>query len=152
MLSKLLISLVFVLTSCTNQKIASSNQGNPIQQNNIMINYEAHSRVVYENITLSEQKMTLRLDRNNARSKSYPLSAKEWEHLMELVSKVNLLDLSRLNPPTSKRLYDGAAHAKLTITSGINKYNTRSFDHGYPPHQINDLVHYIQTLKNQKTD
>jgi hypothetical protein len=48
--------------------------------------------------------------------------------------------LSQLKAPTEKRLFDGAAIANLKITKQGKTFESQSFDHGYPPAEIEKVV------------
>ena len=48
--------------------------------------------------------------------------------------------------PTQKRFYDGAAIADLKITYKDKVYQSKNFDHGVPPVEIEKMVNKIVSL------
>ena len=51
--------------------------------------------------------------------------------------------LTNIKAPSSKRYFDGAPHAILTIKIGGEEINTPFFDHGFPPKEIASLINHI---------
>ena len=113
----------------------------------IEIQYEALSRGFFENISISNAGISLRIDRNNEHQKLYKIAKQDWQICLNLLEKLNLDDLPKLKAPTSKRFYDGAAHALLSVEINGEKMTTPSFDHGYPPKAIKNLIEHILSLK-----
>jgi hypothetical protein len=66
--------------------------------------------------------------------------------LLSEFNKVDLENLPNLKPPTQKRLYDGAAIAELKITFKGKTFETKSFDHGNPPMEIQKVVEIVNSL------
>ena len=118
-----------------------------MNQKQIEIQYETLSRGFFENILISEAGVRLRIDRNNALQTLYKISKKDWQTCLDLLGELNIEDLPTLKAPTSKRFYDGAAYAILSIEIDGHKMTTPSFDHGYPPDEIKDLTAHVLELK-----
>lgn len=83
----------------------------------------------------------------NEESKSSRELTKEVStKLGELVSKINLEEMSNWESPTQKRFYDGAKSTKLVISTNGKEYSSQGFDEGEPPAQLKDLYMYLETL------
>jgi hypothetical protein len=51
-----------------------------------------------------------------------------------------------LKAPSEKRFHDGAAMANLKIVHKEKTYQSKTFDHGTPPKEIEKLVKKINAL------
>ena len=142
-------SIIFYLTIALFSNCGSQSPEKFMNQKQIEIQYEALSRGFFENILVSEAGIHLRIDRNNALQTFYKISKKDWQKCLDLLEELNPEDLPTLKAPTSKRFYDGAAHAVLSIEIDGQKVTTPSFDHGYPPETIKDLTAHVLDLKKQ---
>lgn len=150
MLLKIPFYMLIFICSCSGHKTASTKiEPSALQQKTFHVNYNAISRKVFENITFNNQKMKVSLNRNNSSYQMYQLAPERWKMLLSLAAKINLDQLSNFKPPTSKRLYDGAAHAKVTFGIGKNSISSQSFDHRRPPLELKELVDYILSLKEE---
>lgn len=109
--------------------------------------YQANSRGFYEEILLSKDQIVIHKNRNRKHSISQKISKKEWEECLQLLSNIRIHKLSTLKAPTSKRLYDGAAHAFITVQINDKTISSSTFDHGYPPKQIKALVEKVLSFK-----
>jgi hypothetical protein len=58
--------------------------------------------------------------------------------------------LSTYKDPTQKRVYDGAAIAELIINYKEKEYQTKNFDHGYPPVEIEKFVNKLVSLVKEE--
>jgi hypothetical protein len=79
----------------------------------------------------------------------YACSPKDWEEIKTLVQNLDLTGLPELQSPTDKRLYDGAAAVSLTVVLGTQSYVSSTFDDGYPPEEIADLVFKLLSLEQR---
>jgi hypothetical protein len=70
--------------------------------------------------------------------------------LIALFEKTNLEAFPDLKDPTQKRFYDGAAIAGLKVRYQDKNYETKNFDHGNPPVEIENLVNKIVALADEK--
>jgi heat shock protein HslJ len=119
------------------------------KQEKIVITYQALSRGFFEEISISKDTLTICNDRDRKQIKSYPFSSNDWNECLELLSKIKTETLSDLKAPTAMRLYDGAAHATLTIKKETKEFQTSSFDHGHPPEEIKALVEKLLYFKKE---
>ena len=142
-------SIIFYLTIALFSNCGSQSPEKFKNQKHIEIQYEALSRGFFENILVSEAGIHLRIDRNNALQTFYKISKKDWQTCLDLLGELNLEDLPTLKAPTSKRFYDGAAHAVVSIEIDGQKTTTPSFDHEHPPKTIKDLTAHVLELKKQ---
>ena len=91
--------------------------------------------------------VTVSKDRDeNDKSVLTKISNADWKELVESFKTIELDSLSKLKAPTEKRFYDGAAIANLKITYKDKTYETTSFDHGFPPKEINKFVNKINSF------
>lgn len=118
-----------------------------VMQNVSIVSYEATSRGFYEKIWITKETMTITNDRNHMVNTSVPTSENDWDELVGLLKDVNIEALPTLEAPTSKRLYDGAAIASLTVTQGKEETKSNSFDHGDPPKAIEAIVNKVLSMK-----
>ena len=116
-------------------------------QDETTIVYKALSRGTFVFVEISETVVLVSSDRNLINRDKYSCDKSDWNALNELVEKVNRETFSELEAPTKKRLFDGAAHATLTIKQGDEEITTPSFDHGYPPETIAALVNKVLSIK-----
>ena len=117
------------------------------KQEHIVITYQALSRGFFEEISVTKDTFTISYDRNRKLIKSYKHDIKDWNECLALLSLIKVEDLPNIKAPTSMRLYDGAAHATLTIKSETKEIKSNSFDHGYPPTEIKALVEKLLSFK-----
>ena len=68
------------------------------------------------------------------------ISDADWKVLTTEFEKLNLEAIPNLKAPTEKRFYDGAAIANFRITYKGKTYETKGFDHGFPPLEIKKIV------------
>jgi hypothetical protein len=108
------------------------------------IEYVANTRGFYQKITIQNKNVYSNSDRNsNKLGESKAISDADWKELVSLFEKLELDSLSTYKDPTQKRFYDGAAIANLNITYKGKEYSTVSFDHGFPPIEIENLVNKV---------
>lgn len=106
------------------------------------IEYQAVSRGFYLNINIQDEKLTMTKARDGE-TKEYQLTNKDWKDLANLYKKVEIAKLPDYKDPTQKRFYDGAAIANLRIVYEGQTYETKGFDHGNPPIEIQEFVNKI---------
>ncbi|HQX02758.1 MAG TPA: hypothetical protein P5335_11040 [Flavobacterium sp.] len=121
---------VFLAKSC-------ANENGDIDK--AVVEYEATSRGFYKNIKIEDKKLFV-INNRNEKPVEVSLSKKEWNELVDAFKEINLEEMKNLKAPTDKRLYDGAAHANITIILDGKTYTTDGFDHGYPPSQIENFI------------
>lgn len=112
---------------------------------NAIIEYQAISRGFYKIIKIEDKKVTVV---NNRDEKPFELnlSKEDWKELVEAFREINLDNMKNLKAPTAKRLYDGAAHANISIKLEDKTYTTDGFDHGYPPVEIENFINKLVLL------
>lgn len=115
------------------------------------INYKVSSRNSFEYILLSQTEMQLSTDKYLKKIDSLPMAEKDWATLINLLDSIDTQNLDKLKAPTDKRLYDGAAHATLSVIKGDVEMMTPSFDHGNPPKEIEALVNKVLSIKENAT-
>lgn len=118
---------------------------------NASIRYTANSRGFFQEIVVANHKATISHDRKGIeKPQEIAISDKDWQELVGYFEKVDLEKIPDLKDPTQKRFYDGAAAAELKITYKEKEYQTKSFDHGFPPVAIEKLVNKIVSLDKQE--
>jgi len=160
-----LFALVMLTESCSSTKEAVSNSNEttmetpskralPTNKNDIVgnnydssVTYKALARGSYMYIQISKSSVSISTDRNLKEIDTYTCDEKDWEAIERLVKVVDRETFRKLKAPTDKRLYDGAAHATLSITNGDMIIMTPTFDHGFPPEEIKALVNKVLSIK-----
>ena len=122
---------------------------NDVVKNNYRtaIIYQISSRGKFENTYVSEAEILVSTDRSLNVRRQYNCKKADWNELNELIEAVDLETIHNLNAPTDKRLSDGAAHATLAIQISDVEYMSPTFDHGFPPKEIEALVNKVLTIK-----
>ncbi|UFH36184.1 hypothetical protein [Flavobacterium acetivorans] len=144
-LISLLFLTLFLGNACENAKAQEIDAA--------IIEYVANTRGFYQKIVIKKQMITVSKDRNE-HDKAVPtkIANPDWDDLTTLFQEVNLDEIPDLKSPTEKRFYDGAAIANLKITYKGKTYESKSFDHGFPPVEIKKLVNKINSLVKQNDE
>ncbi|MEZ7498321.1 hypothetical protein QO200_06175 [Flavobacterium sp. Arc3] len=141
----LLLLTIFLGKSCEVQ--------NKQNLESAVIEYTANSRGFYQKITVQNQMVTISIDRRGLdKAVATKIADNDWEELVDLFSKIELDSLSKLKAPTEKRFYDGAAIANFKIKFQDKTYETTSFDHGFPPNEIEKFVNKINSFAKQNDE
>ena len=141
----ILTSMLFFLSSCGSRK-NTINTG-LLNDETLVIQYEANTRGFFQKLTVQNQTISVSEDRNGIENPTVQkISDVDWKVLMLEVSKIDFENLQNLVAPTEKRFYDGAAIAGLKITYKRKTYETNSFDHGFPPMEIQKVVEIVNAL------
>ncbi|MDO7171024.1 hypothetical protein [Mariniflexile sp. AS56] len=110
-----------------------------INQDSITVEYSAMSRGLYKVIKINKKTITYASLREVA-----PIiklcDDTNWDYILQALKQINIENLPNLKAPSENRLFDGAAIGKLKITYEGKTYETPSFDHGNPHHEIAELV------------
>ena len=141
----LLLLTVFLGKSCEgqNKQILES----------AVIEYTANSRGFYQKITIQNQMVLISKDRSgNDKAVATKIAADDWEELVVIFKNIELDNLSKLKAPTEKRFYDGAPIATFKIMFKDETYKSPSFDHGFPPKNIEQFVNKINSFVKQKDE
>ena len=132
-LFKILILILFF--SCSNFKYNLYSK-----QNGVELNYTFNSKNNFTKIIITKEKI---INKYNKVVTTSITSADYWQTCILLLSKLELKKLTNIKAPSSKRYFDGAPHAILTIKIGGEEINTPFFDHGFPPKEIASLINHI---------
>ncbi len=135
----LLMLTVFLTKSCTT--VPKALPQNPVFE------YTANTRGFFQKITIQDKIMSVSNDRSGQRKpETIHLSDESWQFLLSEYKKINLDELPNFKAPTEKRKFDGAAIANFKITIADKAYQTESFDHGFPPEEIANLIQKISSF------
>ena len=132
-LSLLLLTL-FIGTSCSSQKNADMTK--------TQLEYTAVSRGIYKKIIVQNKTAAVTNGRN-AETVETKIDEAKWKQIVAEFSKINLENIPNLKAPTEKRFYDGAAIGNLKVTQNQKTYETKGFDNGFPPKEIQKLVNLL---------
>lgn len=111
--------------------------------------YQANSRGFFKEIIVSKDTAVIKNNRDSRDNIRTKISKNDWDTCLELLSKINIDELPKLKAPTSKRLYDGAAHASITIEKYEGKVTSSTFDHGHPPKTIKTLTELLLSFEKK---
>ena len=156
----ILATLALTITSCNCQKkatetnvVANSATSKDVVLNNETIStvptiyYEAISRGVFLSLKVENQTLYVSKTRDFKEYETkIAISDADWKEISTLANAVDLDKVKDLKWPTEKRYYDGAPHANIIFESKGVKYPANGFDHGYPPAEVEKLVHKITKL------
>jgi hypothetical protein len=122
---------------------------NDIVQSNYSdaVTYKAQSRGSFIFIQITGSQLLFSEDVNLQNVRTFTCEEKDVEEIARLLKAVNKETFQKLEAPTGKRLYDGAAHATLAIRQGDVEIITPTFDHGHPPQEIETLVNKVLSTK-----
>ncbi|WP_245945982.1 hypothetical protein [Flavobacterium magnum] len=112
------------------------------EMKNTTVEYSAMSRGFYLNINVHDDKLSI-VDKRDGTPREYILTNADWKALADLYKTIKPEELPTYKDPTQKRFYDGAAIASLRIIYDGKTYETTSFDHGFPPKEIEAFVNKI---------
>lgn len=116
-----------------------------------ILEYTANTRGFYQKITIQDQMVSVSKDRSgDKKGVSIKISDADWKELVGYFETINLDSLATLKAPTEKRFYDGAAIANLQVVYKDKTYQTASFDHGYPPEAIKNIVTKINSFAKKE--
>lgn len=130
----LLLLTIFIETSCSSQKTAD--------MTSTQIEYSAMSRGLYKKIMVQNKTVSI-INGKNTEAVESKISDAKWKQIAAEFSKVNLESIPTLKAPSEKRFYDGAAIANLKVVQNQKTYETKGFDNGNPPKEIEKLVNLL---------
>ena len=122
---------LFMISSCACQKNTDMKTA--------IIEYEAQTRGMYQKVLVENQTVFVAKNRDE-KPVEVKISDEDWIVLTTEFEKLDLEAIPNLKAPTEKRFYDGAAIANLKITYKGKTYETKAFDHGFPPSGIKKIV------------
>jgi hypothetical protein len=115
------------------------------------IEYSASKRGFYEKITIENHTVYCSKNREDeTKGEAIALSKEDGEDLLQIMKNTNLEHLASFEGPTQKRFYDGAAIASIKITYKGKEYQSNTFDHGFPPKEIEKLVFKVVELGEKR--
>lgn len=139
-----IISLLF-LTLILGKNCQSQNN---MDLSTAKIEYTANSRGLYNNTVIENKTVSVTKTRDG-KPVSNSLTDAELNALISEFQKVNLEEIPNLKAPTEKRFHDGAAMANLKITYKGKTYESQTFDNGFPPEKIKNLVNTILSFSKK---
>ncbi|WP_281636878.1 hypothetical protein [Flavobacterium marginilacus] len=113
------------------------------------VEYTANSRGLYNNIAVENKTVSVTKTRDG-KPVSNSLTETQWNTLINEFQKVNLEEIPNLKAPTQKRFHDGAAMANLKVTYKGKTYESQTFDNGFPPEKIKNLVNTILSFSKKE--
>lgn len=113
------------------------------------VEYTANSRGLYNNILIENKTVAVTKTRDG-KAVSNSLTDEQWNTLIGECQKLNLEEIPSLKAPTQKRFHDGAAMANLKITYNGKTYESQTFDNGFPPDKIKNLVNTILSFSKKE--
>ena len=113
------------------------------------VEYTANSRGLYKN-TVVENKTVSYTNTRDGKPILSSLTKGQWNALITEFQKVDLEEIPNLKAPTQKRFHDGAAMANLKITYKGKTYESQTFDNGFPPEKIKNLVNTILSFSKKE--
>jgi hypothetical protein len=129
--------------------LGKSCQSQNLDMETAKIEYTANSRGLHNN-TVVENKTVSVTNTREGKPVSNSLTDAQWDALISEFQKVNLEEIPSLKSPTQKRFHDGAAMANLKITYKGKTYESQTFDNGYPPEKIKNLVNTILSFSKKE--
>jgi hypothetical protein len=130
----ILLLTFFITSSCSSQK--------KTDMKSTQIEYSALSRGLYKKILVQNKSVSVTNGRDVEAVES-KIDAAKWNKIVAEFEKINLDNIPNLKAPTEKRFYDGAAIANLKVTTNGKTYETKGFDNGFPPKEIEKLVNLL---------
>jgi len=109
------------------------------------LHFNAQNRGHSETITVVNYTVFYKTQQN---SKTYFINKEKRKKLEELVTKTDLDKISSLKAPSSKRLFDGAMTANISIKKGKKTYISSSFDDDNPPKELKEIIVLLRSFKN----
>lgn len=141
----ILMTAFFLTKSCTT--VPKAVPQNPVFE------YTANTRGFFQNIIIQDKIMSVSNDQSGeTKPETTTLSDESWQFLLSEYKKINLDELPNFKAPTEKRKFDGAAIANFKITIADKAYQTESFDHGFPPEEIANLIQKILAFIPQENE
>lgn len=142
-------TLILFLLVLVGSKSCSENQ----EMADATIEYKAMTRGYQLEIKLQNDSVFVsRQTRNDKVESNRKLSEQEKNTIVSEVKKIDLETLAKLEPPSKKHQFDGAAAANLSVTSKGKTYTTKTFDHRNPPMEISDLVNKITAFEPKQEE
>ena len=116
------------------------------QDKAMTISYTAQTRGTFQNVTVSQQQVTVNNSRGKNPKVTYPCSKEDWNEITRLLSNIDTSKLKDLKAPSAKSHYDGALAATLKLTMEGKEMTSPTFDHGNPPSEVAQLVNKLLSM------
>jgi len=116
-----------------------------INQDYISIEYSILSRGTYKQIIVNNKTVSKTNKRGGKLTESKYNEA-NWTKIMNILKTIDVENISSLEAPSKKFLFDGAPIANLKITYNDTIYETKPFDHGNPHKTIKLLIKEILSI------
>lgn len=138
------IYAIIILTVFLSKGCGSDEQSD---MKSAVVEYTATTRGFFQKITVKNQEVFVTKDRNSTEiGKAAKIADSDWKEIVNDFQAIRLEEIPNSKSPTEKRFYDGAPIANLKITFKDKTYESQSFDHGFPPAEIEKLVIKINSL------
>ncbi|WAC01224.1 META domain-containing protein [Lacinutrix neustonica] len=116
-----------------------------MMQNDIKIEYKAHTRGSFKKIIIDNKKVTVQ-NVIDGKAEVKTCSDEDWKALMTLIEKTDLKAMTTLEAPSKAFQYDGAAMVNFSILIDGDTYNAPGFDAGNPNKAIEPLVTMVLNI------
>lgn len=122
-----------------------------LQYKTTTFEYKAISRGTFLLISISNDGNYLTVATEpNMKPIKQTYTEEEWQNLMDILDKAAINEFPKLEPPSKKHQFDGAAGATLTVTVDGESYQTQTFDHGNPPEEISEIVKILLSFSEKE--
>lgn len=125
------------------------NESTQMQETGTIVEYTANTRGYHLKIKLTPNELSYTNERDSNELTKVSLKEDQKAELQQLLKAINVEKIAELKAPTQKRLYDGAAHADLTINVNGKEYHSAGFDHGEPPAEIEKFIKKLISYTEQ---
>ena len=132
----LILSIVLTHKSCNETKL---------NQDELSMEYVISSRGLFKQINI-DNKTVYTITKRDGNTIENVCTDIDWNKLLTHLKGIEIESISSLEPPSKNHQFDGAAMARLKITSNGKTYETQSFDHGNPPKEIAKLVNEMVSI------
>ena len=154
---------ICVLTSCCANKKTGQSESLLVDKTEIketdfmqddtqetpIVTYGSHTRGYHFTLTVFNSYATISKE-YKGKSKRIEVDPADIIAIKDIISKLTLKDISTYEAPTKKRHYDGAQHTSISVFSNNEKFSSQSFDGGFPPEPLAELVNKVLSLSPEK--
>ena len=136
-------------TNSSSAIVTNPNDSSQMQESATVVEYTANTRGYHLKIKWTPNELSYTNQRDSNEFIKISLKEDQKAELQQLLKTINVEKISQLKAPSQKRLYDGAAHADLTITVSGKEYHSAGFDHGEPPAEIEKFIKKLISYTEQ---
>ncbi|MEW4923243.1 META domain-containing protein [Algibacter sp. 2305UL17-15] len=115
------------------------------EENVLSFEYSATSRGSYKHIKIDKEHIFFSKEKGQ-KSLKKECDTVLWNNLSKVLNLTDIETIPNLEAPSKTFQFDGAALARLKITSNGKTYESPPFDHGNPPKEIAALVKEILSI------